>query len=83
VAGGEPALRNEGGAGINGEFTYAPRPRHILCQVEVVGASCTRRFRNPGCQIEGTGVEYRKLPVEQIDQLRAVLKICNRGANVA
>ena len=39
------------------------------------------RFRNAGCQIEWPGIEHGKLPIEQIDQLRAVLNIRNNRAN--
>ena len=66
---GESALRNEGRAGVGRELPHTAYARHILGQVEIVRTDRSGRFRNARRQMEGGGVEHRKLSVQQIDQL--------------
>ncbi len=77
----QPALGNEGDAGVGRELLDAARARHVLGEVEIVRARGAGRFRNARRQMERGGIEHRKLSVEQIDQLGTVLDIGRHGAN--
>ena len=63
----DPALRNEGCAGIGDKLSDTTHARNILCQVEIVRTGCSGRFSNDHRQVEGGGVEHGKLPIQQMD----------------
>jgi hypothetical protein len=55
--------------------------RDIFCQIEIVDSGGDGRFRDVRRQLERGGIEDGKLPIQQIDELGAILNIDRHALN--